>query len=139
MQNMKRQNIKIQNMKMQNMKMQNMKMQNVKMQNTKMQNMKMQNIKIQNMKMYFVVSRLSTVHILLKYLHKTNFLNLDIDSGEKGNKRYLKQNSRPECFQMTNFDRFHRQAMGVRGFNNVSIDNKLLCLSRFLRFCFKEV
>ena len=29
--------------------------------------------------------------------------------------------SRPECFKMTNFDRFHREAMGVRGLGNVSI------------------
>ena len=28
--------------------------------------------------------------------------------------------SRPECFKMTNFDRFHREAMGVRGLDNVS-------------------
>ena len=28
--------------------------------------------------------------------------------------------SRPECFKMTNFDRLHREAMGVRGLDNVS-------------------
>ena len=28
--------------------------------------------------------------------------------------------SRPECFKMTNFDRFYREAMGVRGLDNVS-------------------
>ena len=33
------------------------------------------------------------------------------------------------CFRMTNFDRFHREAMGVRGLDNVSnysIDNLFL-------------
>ena len=34
--------------------------------------------------------------------------------------------SPPKCFKMTNFDRFHRKAMGVGGLDNVSnysIDN----------------
>ena len=48
---------------------------------------------------------------------------------EKATKRLLMQNFLPGLFKMTNFDRFHREAMGVRG---------LLSISRLLVYFFDE-
>ena len=38
----------------------------------------------------------------------------------------------PECFKMTNFDRFHREAIGVRGFDDVlDTDCNALYISKY--------
>ena len=49
---------------------------------------------------------------------------------EKATRKFLMQNFLPEMFKMTNFDRFHREAMGVR---------RLLSISRLLVYFFDEL
>ena len=49
---------------------------------------------------------------------------------EKATRKFLMQNFLPGMFKMTNFDRFHREAMGVRG---------LLSISRLLVYFFDEL
>ena len=39
---------------------------------------------------------------------------------KKGTKGSNCKIPRPECLKMTNFDTFHREAVGVRGLDNVS-------------------
>ena len=39
---------------------------------------------------------------------------------EKATRKFLMQNFLPGMFKMTNFDRFHREAMGVRGLLSTS-------------------
>ena len=69
------------------------------------------------------ISLLQT-HILLKYLHKQTlhmYVHGDMyvveKKAAKGSKCKI---SRSEGFKMTIFDRFHREAMGVRGLDYVS-------------------
>ena len=49
---------------------------------------------------------------------------------EKATRKFLMQNFLPGMFKMTNFDRFYREAMGVRG---------LLSISRLLVYFFDEL
>ena len=49
---------------------------------------------------------------------------------EKATRKFLMQNFLPGMFKMTNFDRFHREAMGVRG---------LLSITRLLVYFFDEL
>ena len=49
---------------------------------------------------------------------------------EKATRKFLMQNFLPGMFKMTNFDRFHREARGVRG---------LLSISRLLVYFFDEL
>ena len=80
----------------------------------------------------FIISR-STTPINFTDLNsysteKNKFFNMYIVK-EKATRRFLMQNFLPGMFKMTNFDRFHREAMGVRG---------LLSISRLLVYFFDE-